>query len=316
VAAIRQHLGVTPYGPDARHAMVRALAETASTKHELEDLINVAIEQLGRQRFELLAFDMVNRAARASWAATRSPIVVSLVRWGTYRERVADYAVAAGVPVDALAFVEQVQNWLDGVATTSDEGFPEKQARAHRKRRADHHPPLCSTESAGVRDLESRLAEHMPEQHLLNMLADTEHWLHWTNPFGPISGHETKLEDAVVRYLATVFCYGTNMGPRQAARSLIGLDRRQIEWINQHHVVEEGLDEASTIVVNGYHRFLLTRAWGSGKHVSADGTQWETYERNLLAERHIRYSGFGGIAYYNISDLYIALFSRFIPCCA
>jgi hypothetical protein len=174
--------------------------------------------------------------------------------------------------------------------------------------------PPRSTESAGVRDLESRLAEHMPEQHLLNMLADTEHWLHWTNPFGPISGHETKLEDAVVRYLATVFCYGTNMGPRQAARSLIGLDRRQIEWINQHHVVEEGLDEASTIVVNGYHRFLLTRAWGSGKHVSADGTQWETYERNLLAERHIRYSGFGGIAYYNISDLYIALFSRFIPC--
>ena len=54
------------------------------------------------------------------------------------------------------------------------------------------------------------------------------------------------------------------------------------------------------IVVNGYHRFLLTRAWGSGKHVSADGTQWDTYERNLLAERHIRYGGFGGIAYYPI----------------
>ncbi|MBV9546466.1 MAG: Tn3 family transposase, partial [Chloroflexi bacterium] len=66
-----------------------------------------------------------------------------------------------------------------------------------------------------------------------------------------------------------VFCYGTNMGPSQAARSLIGLDRRQIEWINQHHVIEDGLDEASTIVVNGYHRFLLTRAWGSGKQVSA-----------------------------------------------
>ena len=77
------------------------------------------------------------------------------------------------------------------------------------------------------------------------------------------------------------------MCPSQAARSLIGLDRRQIEWINQHHVIEDGLDEASTIVVNGYHRFLLTRAWGSGKQVSADGTQWDTYERNLLAERHI-----------------------------
>jgi|SRR5579859_1628962 len=52
LAVIRQHLGVNPYGPAARHAMVRALGEAASTKHELEDLINVAIEQLVRQRFE------------------------------------------------------------------------------------------------------------------------------------------------------------------------------------------------------------------------------------------------------------------------
>ena len=106
----------------------------------------------------------------------------------------------------------------------------------------------------------------------------------------------------MVRYLATVFCYGTNMGPT-AARSLVGLDRRQIEWINQHHVIEDALDEANMIVLNGYNRFLMTRAWGSGKRVSADGTQWDTYERNLLAERHIRYGGFGGVAFYHVSDL-------------
>jgi TnpA family transposase len=94
----------------------------------------------------------------------------------------------------------------------------------------------------------------------------------------------------------------------------MGLDRRQIEWINQHHVIEDALDEANTIVLNGYNRFLMTRAWGSGKRVSADGTPWDTYERNLLAERHIRYGGFGGVAFNHVSDLYVALFSRFIPC--
>ena len=40
----------------------------------------------------------------------------------------------------------------------------------------------------------------------------------------------------MVRYLATVFCYGTNMGPSQAARSLIGLDRRQIEMLRSRDV--------------------------------------------------------------------------------
>src|SRR5919202_1595880 len=36
---IRDHLDVRPYGPAARHAMIRALAEAATTKHALEDLI-------------------------------------------------------------------------------------------------------------------------------------------------------------------------------------------------------------------------------------------------------------------------------------
>jgi len=237
-----------------------------------------------------------------------------LVSWETYHEQVADYGITAGVPVDATAFVEHVEHRLEGVAQSTDESFPDnKLVRIENSEAIITRPPR-QTESASVRDLEAQLAPHIPEQDILDMLTDTEHWLHWTSPFGPISGHETKLDDAVVRYLATVFCYGSNMGPSQAARSLIGLDRRQIEWINQHHVIEDGLDEASMLVVNGYNRFLLTRAWGSGKHVSADGTQWDTYERNLLAERHVRYGGFGGIAYYHVSDLYVALFSHFIPC--
>ena len=90
------------------------------------------------------------------------------------------------------------------------------------------------------------------------------------------------LEDAVVRYLSPVFCYGANMGPSQAARSLDGLDRRQIAGVNLHHVTEDGLDDATTLVVTGYNRFLMIRAWGSGKHVSADGTKWDLCERNLL----------------------------------
>ena len=64
LVVIRALLGVQPYGPAARRAMIHAVAGAASTKHELEDLINIAIEQLVRQRFELPAFDTLNRAAR------------------------------------------------------------------------------------------------------------------------------------------------------------------------------------------------------------------------------------------------------------
>ena len=67
-------------------------------------------------------------------------------------------------------------------------------------------------------------------------------------------------------------------------------------------------------MLNRYHRFTLPRFWGDGSHVSADGTKYEMSEQNLMAEYHIRYGGYGGIAYYHVSDLYIALFSHFIAC--
>jgi TnpA family transposase len=57
-----------------------------------------------------------------------------------------------------------------------------------------------------------------------------------------------------------------------------------------------------------------SRPGENGSTVAADGTQVDTYIDNLLAETSIRYGGFGGIAYHYISDTYVALFSRFIPC--
>ncbi len=52
----------------------------------------------------------------------------------------------------------------------------------------------------------------------------------------------------------------------------------------------------------------------SNKRVAADGTQYDLAEENLLAEKHIRYGGFGGITYHHVSDMYILLFSHFIAC--
>jgi Domain of unknown function (DUF4158) len=61
---MRDYLQVQPFGPAARHIMVRALAEAGRTKGDLIDLINVAMETLVRRRYELPVFDTLNRAAR------------------------------------------------------------------------------------------------------------------------------------------------------------------------------------------------------------------------------------------------------------
>jgi Tn3 transposase DDE domain len=44
----------------------------------------------------------------------------------------------------------------------------------------------------------------------------------------------------------------------------------------------------------------------------ADGAAYCSHEP--IGAQHIRYGGYGGIAYHHIADSYIALFTSFIPC--
>ena len=93
-----------------------------------------------------------------------------------------------------------------------------------------------------------------------------------------------------------------------------GVDRKHISYINKRHINIEKIERAITKIINQYNKFSLPKLWGLGKSVSADGTKWDMYQRNLLSEFHIRYCGWGGLGYYHIADNYIALFSNFISC--
>jgi TnpA family transposase len=122
------------------------------------------------------------------------------------------------------------------------------------------------------------------------------------------------LSDYEKRIIATLFCYGCNLGPTQAARSIKELSRKQIAFLNLAHVREKDLVAAIEHIINTYNQYDLPNFWGTGETASVDGTRFDLYEQNLLSEFHLRYASYGGIGYYLVSDKYIALFSRFIPC--
>jgi len=77
--------------------------------------------------------------------------------------------------------------------------------------------------------------------------------------FGPLFGFEPKLRHPRERYLTTTFCYGCNLGPTQLVRSILGLDRKQVAWVNQRYVSEAKLDEAIVALVKAYNQFTLSQ---------------------------------------------------------
>ena len=62
--AIRSYLNIKPISSETSAATEQAATLAAQTKQELADIINVIIEELIRQRFELPAFSTLNRSAQ------------------------------------------------------------------------------------------------------------------------------------------------------------------------------------------------------------------------------------------------------------
>ena len=277
------------------------------------------VEHIDRRYFELCVFSNVMLELKSGDLCVPGSDQFSdyrkeLVSKDEFERGVALYGEQAGIPVEGPLFIARLRGQLEAAAKRANDNFP-----ANEYLRIENGEPVLKRlqrkpEPEGLSRLEQQLVGHMTHVDIVDALSDTEHWLNWSRFFGPISGHDAKLENPRERYLITTFCYGCNLGPTQTARSIKGLDRRQVSFVNQRHVTEENLNQAITRVINAYAQLPLQRVWGSGKSASADGTKWELYPQNLMSEYHIRYGGYGGIGYYLVADSYIALFSRFSTC--
>ena len=69
MAAIRSHLAIHPYDHATQQLLETMLREAAQTKDDLVDLINIGIEELIRQRYELPGFTTLRRTAQHARAA-------------------------------------------------------------------------------------------------------------------------------------------------------------------------------------------------------------------------------------------------------
>ena len=163
---------------------------------------------------------------------------------------------------------------------------------------------------AAAATIEARL----PERSLLGIVARTAYWLGRHHCFGSVSGSDPKIRDILGRYALAVYTGGINIGPYEAAKHIAGVSARELSMVRNRHIDLDKLNAAIAVVVNALNELDVVKAWGDGTSVAADGTQVAACIDNLLAETSIRYGGVGGIAYHYVSDTYVALFSRFIPC--
>ncbi len=278
-------------------------------------------ERINRQHFEVCVFSALATEIKSGDVAIRGSEAYAdyreqLLSWEECEPLVEDYCQQLSFANNAHAFVNNLREMLTQKSEEVDAGFPNNKALGLNE---SGMPILKRREpresKASARALEVALLQRMSERNVIDVLCNVSHWTGWNRHFGPLSGSDPKIENPRERYILTAFTYGCNLGPAQASRHLRGtVTPHMLSFINRRHANTHKLNAAIKDIINHYHTFELPKLWGTGKSVAADGTKLEIYVQNLLAEYHIRYGGYGGIAYHHIADTYVALFSHFIPC--
>lgn len=239
-----------------------------------------------------------------------------LLPWSECLPLIDQYCENLSFPNTASGFVQYLKSLLTDTASAVDAGYTNN----HQFIINDDGQPVLkkyqSNElSVSAKAMIAKIEERLPERNLIDILRNVDYWTNFTRHFGPLSGSDPKIERPTERYLLTTFTYGCNLGPTQAARHMRGIvTAKELGFVNRRHVTIDKLNAALVDIINRYNVLNLPGVWGEGKSAAADGTKYELYEENLLSEYHIRYGGYGGIAYHHVSDTYVALFSQFISC--
>lgn len=239
-----------------------------------------------------------------------------LLKESEYSPLIDEYCADLGFANNSADFIKQLQSLLTETAAAVDAGYPDNRQLVI----DDSGEPILKKYSrrdlspSGAALLEA-VEQRFPERNLIDMLRNVDYWTNFTRHFGPMSGNDPKIERATERYLLTSFTYGCNLGPTQTAKHMRGMvTAKELSFVNRRHVAIDKLNAALVDIINRYNVLKLPSVWGDGTTAAADGTKYELYEENLLSEYHIRYGGYGGIAYHHVSDTYVALFSHFISC--
>ncbi|MGY6258826.1 Tn3 family transposase [Paraburkholderia caledonica] len=239
-----------------------------------------------------------------------------LLPWRQCEQQLPDYCDKLGMPTTSSDFVRHLRQWLTDASHKLDAELPRKREHVVIDRHGE--PILRKTIAkeipASAIALQERLNARLPTRNMLDILANIEHWTHFTRHFGPLSGSDPQIRKAAERYLLTIFAMGCNLGPTQAARHLDSdVTAHMLSFVNRRHMSLDKLETAQRELIELYLRLDLPKDWGDGKTVAADGTQYDFYDNNLLAGYHFRYRKMGAVAYRHVADNYIAVFQHFIP---
>ena len=166
-----------------------------------------------------------------------------------------------------------------------------------------------------IEELTDKITARLKPVSIIDILVDVDKLTGFLDLFETVGYRErmTK-EQKARRMVATLLCYGCNLGPTQTQRST-GVSVASILYMRRRYCSEESLLKIVGYLADCQHKTWLASSYGDGTGFITDGTMYSAPKKSMHTEHHFRYpKGRGIISYPLISDQYVALITQAITC--
>ncbi len=145
-----------------------------------------------------------------------------LMSWQECEPLVTRFCEEAGIPSEPSQLTAFFRDKLAALAQSVDAGYSSNTdlvlegvcPMLKRRKGVERRPEAL--------ELEAAVHDRLPQRALLDILTRTAYLLGWHHHFGPASGSDPKIKEALARYVLTVFAHGTLLGPSQVAAHMRG----------------------------------------------------------------------------------------------
>lgn len=194
-------------------------------------------------------------------------------------QRVEFSAAPSAEPVrEALEFLSEISDWTQGSPLD----------------RLEEPPELI--------DLRRQIHGQLPKGDLPDILLEVFGRANLPAAFAHVTDQAARVDDFEISLAAALIAEGCNIGFEPMVRPEIpALRRDHLSWVSQNFIRDETLRTANAILVAAHDVLSISKVWGHGDVVSADGMRFVVRGEPIHAGYNPKYFGRKrGVTWYNL----------------
>ncbi|MFJ8746857.1 Tn3 family transposase [Embleya sp. NPDC127516] len=238
-----------------------------------------------------------------------------------FEARRAEYYEKLNKPVDAKAFVAELQREMRDALGTLDTALPLPWVTIGARQRGGaikFTEPDAQKEPANLKQLKKAIRRKWGMVALIDILKEAALRTGMRKGLAP-AGTRGAIPEPVLleRLLLVAYAYGTNSGIASVAAGEHGHSEEELRYVARRYLTAVGLKGAGVAIANATFAARSEAIWGKGTStVAADPTHFRAWDRNLFTEWHSRYGGRGVLVYWHIEKGSVAIHSQLLTCTA